>query len=1583
MAAEAMQQLTNDSNIIGVHLRDIVFKAMLVVPDDTQGVEVCLSFYPVPENKTSLSTTWRRFEVASYNQETEEWIEHCTGEVSANSKRTVNPIDGSRQEEIDRTKWSEFVHCREEVCQSPVDLLPIYKLLQGVGVNHGHSFRCLSNVSVSSKKEGLMTGDIAIQDAMQLMPKQYAHQHLIHPTTLDNVFQAAFAAIYDLKGKEAFRRGCVPTSVQEVWLSTTELSSKPGTTLRCTSQGSRGTHGSFEIAAHAWDPSNPSTKALSLTGARMSPFKPEGSDNPADDRRTCYSIEWLPDLTFLSNEDMHKNLLPVSKVPPESYSTQLEWLSKFQLASALLAYDSLLAIRGVKIPGIKNQHASSLDFLQDIVANLTIDAVPYVSFEKWWKYSRNLMLKQQLYKEVEARNPEGTLLIRMGSMIPSVLQKRTTAEKLGFEMEELFWARDMSNLSRGNIFPTLTQYLTLLRRSNRSLRILDVQGGTGALSEHVLKVFCGDNNADFIDEYVICSLSADSFGPLKKRLDAWGEVIKYKTLDLSVDPIEQGFEAKSFDLIIIDNYVHAMPNMEDTLSRLKTLAKPGCQLCIFEPTRPESIHTNASFSPFHVWWQALNMFPKVGAFAQRSEWDKALRSTGFSGINIEASSSAYAEFSDFALMVSTANNTELEAVVPSLEVLVILRSHSVLSGLLAEKLNNAGIKHSVCQLDMLRPEDLSGRTCISLLEAEEPILNSMDKRTFQAIQQLITSSSSLLWVTGDPLLEPEFQMAIGLLRTARWELDRNNLNLVTLSLDGGEMAIVDDNIDAIFQIFERQFLRHGGDPGGSNAEYRVRRGMVERNQIIKNKAASTVIEAQFERPKAIMSHWNEIERPVRLASLQPGFDYLTWTTDEDLSSKPLTDHEIEVDIRAVGLNFKDLLVAMGEIDQSGFGHEAAGIVVAVGSSVSGFKAGDRVMCLGDPCPGRMGTLRSRCRVHSGLAIKIPDALNFEIAAGLPIIYGTVIYSLGHIARLRAGEKILIHAAAGGIGQAAIQYAQVKRAEIFVTLSSIEKKQFIMDNFNIPADHIFSSRDLTFSRGIRHIAPAGVDVVLNSLSGEALRQSWACIAPFGRFVEIGKLDFQAGSKLDMTPFQHNVTFSGVDLNALAEHRPEVCQSILQEIMQLWSNRKIHEAQPTHIFDYGQLKDGLRSLQTGKSIGKMTLIPGSHPVPVLPAPLSPLKMDPHATYILAGGLGGIGRSIAIELAKMGAKNLVFLSRSAAVHKAGQNTIAKLESLGCTSHVFQCDISNNTRLQEVFSEINATLPPVKGCIQCCFVLKDGGLESMSHQDWQAALSPKVSGSWNLHILLPDVDFFLMLSSITGIIGNRSQANYNAGNNFQDSLARHRVSKGMHGASVNLGGVVGIGFIAENSEYAAKHTFKITNQQTEQEVLAVVKYMIDRRHHITMSPDSAQLVCGLRTPSSYSRGNEEHPAHLKYPMFLQLPPALPSSSSSIGAGGGKSAILVRDHLQEAETQNDAAQIICKAIRHKMASLLNVGEDSFDDNLNIRENGVDSLIEMEFRTWVAKELGTSLSLRDLDKDLKHLSAKVAFISKPAMATTS
>lgn len=1573
MAVQAMQQITDPSEVIGIRLQNVNLKSMLVVPDNTQGVEVCLSFYPEADSRTSMSNLWKRFEISSYDQQTEEWVEHCIGRVSADLKKALNPIDGSRNVEEDKAEWSNFIQSRESICALPVDFDPFYAHLRDIQINHGISFRKLSNVAISDREHGLMTGDITVPDIKGLMPKQHSHDHLIHPTTLDNAFQAAFAAIYDLNGKTMLRRGCVPSSVEEIWLSTTDLSSEPGTTLRSTCEAIPGLHDSFESDIYAWDPST-KTKLFSLVGAKMAPFKADRTDDAANDTRTTYSIDWQPDLNLLTSQDLQR-LLPPLEASTDDYEAQLNWFSKLQLASALLATDGLLATREVDESSLEPQHKSYRSLLRGIAADISIDSIPYVPLETWLNYSRNSGLKKKLYREVQAKNTDGEVLIRTGSKISSILKKEVTTESLLFDKDDIFAVRDKDYLSRGSILPVLTQYLRILRRSYRSMRILDVRGRFGDLSEHVLEALNEGVDVQPIEKYVVGSLSEDGLVPLRKRLATWKDIVTYKTFDLAADPLEQGFEANSFDLIIANNYVHTMPNVEHIFQQLNTLIKPGGRMLVLEQTRPESLHTNISFGSLPVWWEATESFRKSGMFANKAEWDKALRNTGFSGINFDAACSKYADFADFSLMESRAIKGLSQATAVSSEMLIISQNDSEILRSFIKKLTHAGVKYSVSKLDTVQTENLADKAVVSFLEIEQPILNNLDNNTFQKIRELLIASSSLLWVTGDPLNQPEYQMATGLLRTIRWEQDRDNLNLVGLSLDGEANATAESNADAVLRVLKHQFFGEGIVGPNANAEYRVRNQVIETNHIVKNSKAGTAIDAKLLQPKPTPTHWDEITRPVRLISPHPGVDSLVWATDEDYKGTPLADYEIEVDVRAVGLNFKDLLVAMGEIAQPGFGHEAAGIVHAVGTSVTGLKPGDRVMCLGDPSPGRMGTLRTYARVHSGLAIKIPESLSFEVAAGLPVIYGTVLYSLGHIARLRAGEKVLIHAAAGGIGQAAIQYAKVKGAEIFVTLSSLEKKQFIVDSFNIPEDHIFSSRDLTFSQGIKRIAPKGVDVVLNSLSGEALRQSWDSVAPFGRFIEIGKLDLQSGARLDMTPFLYNVTFAGVDLNALAEERPEICQDILKEIMELWSAGRIHEARPTQALGYGQLKEGMRLLQTGKSIGKITLVPGEHPVSALPAPLSPLELDANASYVLAGGLGGIGRSIALRMAELGAKHLIFFSRSATVHEAGQETISKLKDLGCTSHVFQCDISDEARLGQVFAEIKEKLPPVKGCIQCTFVLRDGAFHAMTHNDWQTALAPKVSGSWNLHNLLPDVDFFLMLSSITGIVGNRSQANYNAGNNFQDALARYRVSKGQKGTSINLGAVVGIGYIAENSEYAGKHTFKVANQQNEEEVLTAVEYLIDHRYHSTVTPTSAQLICGLRTPTSFSVGNEEPPTHLQYPMFSQLPPALAGSAKAIGGDVAQSVTRVRDHLQVASTQDEAAQIIVKAIKLKMADLLNVPGDDFDDSLNVRANGVDSLIEMEFRTWLAKELGATVPLKDLAKDLNQLSTRIATLS--------
>lgn len=1569
MAVEAMKQITDSTGLIGVNLRDIQFKSMLIVPDDTQGLEVCLSFYPVAESKTSLSAKWKRFEVSSYNTETEEWVEHCAGEISPDIKSSPNPINGAFHEVNKAADWSVFAKDRESKCQSSVDFEPVYKHLRDIGVNHGSIFRALSNVNISDRKEGLMTGDIIVPDFIGLMPMQFAHEHSIHPTTLDNAFHAAFAANYDLNGKQMMRRGCVPSFVREMWLSTRDLSSKPGTVLRCTSHALRGPHDSFVSSVDGWNPVDPSTKLFSLAGAKLMPFKPEGSDTTATDRRSYYNVKWQPDLDFLNTKEM-TTLLPQPPIPPPSYATQLERFSKLQLASTLLVTDALVANRKVKESTLEDQHKHYLRILQRIASRIAIDDIPHVSLEMWLKYSRNPALKKRLFNQVHAQDLDGALLMKMGSNISAFLRNEIAAEHILYDLVDLFWIWDTENVYQGNILPTLQKFLALLRETRHSLRILDVRPISGALSEAVLKAL-EVLGAHGTTEYVV-GASSDFEVPMK-RLAAWGKYVKYQDLDLTINPIQQGFEPESFDLIISDDYIQGMLD-ERALSRLHSLTTPGGRILLLEQAQPQSLHTNVSFGPLSTSESKLRILGTEPS-SLHNELQSSLREAGFSGIDFEALSSEYSELAGMSLIVSTASKMSQDLPPSSLQAVVVINSHSELSHLVTSKLAEAGIDYSICLLHELSAEALTGKVCISLLEAEEPILHNINGCTYQKLRELITACNLLLWVTGDPLEQPKFQMSTGLLRTIRWERDSNELNLTTLSLDGSSPAKKDLNANAVLRVLQRQFLSQGlAGPSTANAEYRVRNQVIESNRIVKDTIASAAIESQFSGQQVNSSRWDEIEHPVRLVTLSPGLDSLTWVTDKEHVDNPLKDNEVEVEVNAVGLNFKDLLVALGEISQPGFGHESAGTIVEVGKSVKNLRYGDWVMCLGDPSPGRMGTLRTRCRVHSDLAIKIPDSLDFDIAAGLPIIYGTVIYSLGHIARIRSGEKVLIHAAAGGIGQAAIQYAQFKGAEIFVTLSSIEKKHFVMETFGIPDDHIFSSRDLTFSAGIKRSSPAGVDVVLNSLSGETLRETWACIAPFGRFVEIGKLDFQAGSKLDMTPFQNNVTFSGVDLNALAEFRPEICQELLQEIIHLWSSSNIREARPTQVLNYGQVKEGMRMLQTGKSMGKITLTPGASPISFLPPPPAPLELDPKASFVLAGGLGGIGRSIALRLASRGAKNLIFLSRSVNVHAEGKKTIAKLRSLGCASHVFQCDISDESRLHEVFETIRGTLPPVRGCIQCSFVLKDGAFESMSHQDWQAALAPKVSGSWNLHELLPHVDFFLMLSSITGIVGNRSQANYNAGNNFQDALARYRVANGMRGSSVNLGAVIGIGFIAENSEYAGKHTFKAANPQTEEEVLATVEHLIDLRHQSAAAPDNAQLVCGLRTPTSYSLSNEDQPAHLGYPMFSKIPPSS-GNPNAPGAEVGASEIRTRDLLQASTDQNDATKLVHKAIRNKMADLLNVSEDSFDDSLNVRANGVDSLIEMEFRTWITKELGATVPLKDLAKDLTQLSARIIVLS--------
>lgn len=276
------------------------------------------------------------------------------------------------------------------------------------------------------------------------------------------------------------------------------------------------------------------------------------------------------------------------------------------------------------------------------------------------------------------------------------------------------------------------------------------------------------------------------------------------------------------------------------------------------------------------------------------------------------------------------------------------------------------------------------------------------------------------------------------------------------------------------------------------------------------------------------------------------------------------------------------MIGLAQVPYQELGSECSGTIKAIGKKVAHLRPGDRV------CGLSAGTFGRRTRTLSLLVSKIPEEMSFTTAATIPVIFCTALYSLRTVARLQKGESILIHAAAGGVGQAAIMLSQLLGAEVFVTLGTVEKKDFVEDTYGIPESHIFSSRDTTFESGIlRATDNRGVDVVLNSISGEALKASWRCIAPLGRFVDIGKSDLVQNSYLEMERFLSSATFAGVDLTVVAKYKPGTFNQLLTEVIELHRRKTIRLVSPITSFGMSEIQDAMRLMQGGKHIGKIII------------------------------------------------------------------------------------------------------------------------------------------------------------------------------------------------------------------------------------------------------------------------------------------------------------------------------------------------------------------------------------------------------------
>ena len=530
-------------------------------------------------------------------------------------------------------------------------------------------------------------------------------------------------------------------------------------------------------------------------------------------------------------------------------------------------------------------------------------------------------------------------------------------------------------------------------------------------------------------------------------------------------------------------------------------------------------------------------------------------------------------------MVSTAVGHEQSATCKS--VVLITLSQGVHQGLLAGLQKDLtpmiGSVPKTCTLQESIRMDLSGTICISLIELETPIFKDIDQTRLEQIQWLC-GSKGLLWATrsatGDAA-SPDLHLVQGLARSIRNEI--SGFQFVTLDLDNA-VSSGPSSQNIIIEVFCLTFLTE--DPFvEDDLEFMERNGVVFVPRINHDAEVEACAGSYVRKSTPKMQSISHGDRQLVLKQSVEGSLSSFYFDDRDKALEDdLTEDDVCVEVKATGLNFKDVMVALGQVT-GWVGSECSGVVTKIGAKVTNVSLGDRVCLIASEC------MASSVRAPASGIVRIPDQMSFTDAASSLAVFSTAKYSLIDQARLQSDESVLIHAAAGGVGQAAILIAQMVGAEVFATVGSTEKKNFLIEKYGIPECHIFSSRHLSFGEEIRRAtADKGVNVVLNSLAGDFLRVGWGCLANFGRFVEIGKRDILENAFLEMGNFDRSLSFFCVDLAKTFAYNPRQAQRIVLDVMELFRNG-MPMVSPVTVLPFQELENGFRMLQTARVMGKI--------------------------------------------------------------------------------------------------------------------------------------------------------------------------------------------------------------------------------------------------------------------------------------------------------------------------------------------------------------------------------------------------------------